>query len=132
MRIKEIPGLIEQVTSMLPVTQAEMWKVLGISSKEGSELIKYMLDGKYVKRSRTKIDGKWTFLLECVNGNRHAKKIDYTILLSGDKFPPCCGCKKDCMPANCMHLTDWVVAMSGNLPMDISKIGVSIAPSFEL
>lgn len=115
MKIKEIPRLREQVMSMLPVTQAEMWKALGISSKEGSELIRYMLDGKLVKRSRTKIEGKWTFLLESANGNRYAKKIDYSILLSDDKFSPCCGCEKDCMPANCMQLTEWVVPNNSHL-----------------
>lgn len=35
---------------MLPVTQAEIWKALGISSKDGSELIGYLylLDEKII------------------------------------------------------------------------------------
>ncbi len=95
---------------MLPVSQAEMWKVLGISSKDGSEHIGYLLNEKIVKRTTIKIDGKRTFLLESANGNGHAKRIGYSVLLSGDKFSPCCGCVEDCVPANCRQLAEWVIS----------------------
>ncbi|HWR26653.1 MAG TPA: Lrp/AsnC family transcriptional regulator [candidate division Zixibacteria bacterium] len=95
---------------MLPVSQAEMWKALGISSREGSELIGYLLGDKLIRRTRIKTDGKWTFLLESANGNGHPKKTDYSILLSGDRFSPCCGCEKDCVPASCMQLAEWVIS----------------------
>jgi hypothetical protein len=65
---------------MLPVSQVEMWKALGISSREGSELIGYLLGDKLIRRTRIKTDGKWTFLLESANGNGHAKKTDYSVL----------------------------------------------------
>lgn len=109
MKIKDILRLQEQVISMLPVSQAEMWKALGISSKEGSELIGYLLGEKLIRRTRIKTDGKWTFLLESANWNGHAKKIDFSALLYGGKFSPCCGCEKDCVPADCMQLNEWLV-----------------------
>jgi DNA-binding Lrp family transcriptional regulator len=109
MKIKDIPGLKEQVLNMLPVTQARMWKALGISSKDGSELIKYMLNDKVIKRTITTIEGKRTFLLESENGNPNAKKIDYSVMLSGDKFSPCCRCEEDCVPVDCVRLTEWVI-----------------------
>jgi hypothetical protein len=97
---------------MLPVTQAEMWKALGISSKDGSELIGYLLNEKIVKRTAIKIDGKRTFLLESANGNGHAKRIDYSALLASGKFSPCCGCGTECVPADCMRLIEWLVGNS--------------------
>lgn len=109
MKIKDIPGLKQQVISMLPVTQAEMWKVLGISSKDASELIGHMLGNKLIKRTKIKINGKWTFLLESTNGNGRAAKIDFSVLLSGNKFLPCCGCEEFCAPVKCTKLKEWVI-----------------------
>ncbi len=109
MKIKDIPRLQEQVISMLPVSQAEMWKALGISSREGSELIGYMLGDKLIRRTRIKTDGKLTFLLENANGNCHDKKTDYSVLVSCGRFSPCCRCEKDCVPASCLLLAEWVI-----------------------
>jgi DNA-binding Lrp family transcriptional regulator len=109
MKIKDIPRLRKQVMTMLPVTQAKMWKALGISSKDGSELIGYLINDKIVKRTTIKIDGKRTFLLESANGNGHAKIIDYSILLINGRFSPCCGCGTECVPVNCMRLIEWLI-----------------------
>lgn len=109
MKIIDIPRLREQVIDMLPVTQAEIWKALGISSREGSELIGHLLGDKLIRRTRIKTDGKWTFLLESANGNGHHKKISFSVLLYGNAFSPCCGCGEDCVPAGCMRLTAWVI-----------------------
>lgn len=110
MKIKDIPRLKQQVMSILPITQAEMWKALGINSKDGSELIGYMLNERLIKRTIIKIGSSRTFLLESANGTGHAKKTDFSVLLSGGKFSPCCGCEKDCVPAGCMQLAQWVIA----------------------
>ncbi len=110
MKIKDIPRLEEQVMSLLPIPQIEMRKALGLSSQDGSELIGHMLKDKLINRTIIKIEGKRTFLLERRNGNGHSKKTDYSALLSGDKFSPCSGCDKDCVPANCKQLVEWVVS----------------------
>ncbi len=106
MKIKDIPRLEEQVMSMLPVTQTEIWKTLGIGHRDGAELIGIMVKENLIKR--TKIER--TFLLERRNGNGHSKKTDYSALLSEGKFSPCSGCEKDCVPAYCEQLTGWVVS----------------------
>ena len=41
-----------------------MWKALGINSKDGSELIGYMLNERLIKRTIIKIGSRRTFLLE--------------------------------------------------------------------
>ncbi len=109
MKIKDIPRLEEQVMSMLPIAQIEMRKALGLSSQDGSELIGYMLKDKLINRTLINIEGKRTFLLERRNGNGHSKKTDYSALLSGDRFLPCCGCEKECVPEHCKQLTEWVI-----------------------
>ncbi len=112
MKTKDIPGLKGQVMRMLPITQAEVWKALRLSSKDGSELIGYMISDKLVKRTIIKIKGKRTFLLESSNGR--TRKFEPSILLSGDKFSPCCRCEKDCAPSDCMQLTEWAVQLQSN------------------
>ncbi len=109
MKIKDIPRLEEQVMSMLPIAQLEMRRALGLSSQDGSELIGHMLKDKLINRTIINIEGKRTFLLERRNGDGHSKKTDYSVLLSGDKFLPCCGCERECVPANCKQLTEWLV-----------------------
>ncbi len=109
MKIKDIPKLEEQVMSILPTAQVEMRKTLGLSSQDGSELIGHMLKDKLINRTIINIEGKRTFLLERRNVNGHSKKTDYSALLSKGKFSPCSGCEKDCMPANCKQLTEWLV-----------------------
>ena len=104
MKIKDIPELKERVMTMLPATQTDIWKTLGIGHRDGGMLISIMTQENLIKR--TKI--KKTFLLEIVNGNGHFKKTDYSVLLSGAKFSPCSGCEKDCLPAYCIQLTEWV------------------------
>ncbi len=110
MKTKDIPRLEEQVMRILPIAQIEMRRVLGLSSQDGSELIGYMLKDKLINRTVITIEGKRTFLLERRNGNGNSKKIEYSALLSGGKFLPCSGCEKDCVPANCEQLVEWVVS----------------------
>lgn len=103
MKIKDIPGLREEVLKMLPITQTEMWKTLGIGHRDGAELIGIMVKENLIKRTKIKN----TFLLESANGKK--PKISFSILLSASRFSPCYGCEKECMPASCMQLTEWVI-----------------------
>ncbi len=110
MKIKDIPRLTEQVFGMIPVTQTEKRKALGLSSQDSSELIGYLLNEKLIKRTTIKIGSSRAFLLESANGNGHAKRIDYSVLLSGEKFSPCCGCFEECVPVDCVRLKEWVIS----------------------
>ncbi len=87
-----------------------MRRALELSSQDGSELIRHMLKGKLINRTLIKTEGKRTFLLERRNVNSHSKKTDYSVLLSGSKFSPCSGCEKECIPAYCKQLTEWMVS----------------------
>ena len=72
MKKEDLPVLKQKVLDMLPVYQADMWKTLGIDSKEGSSLVSIMLNERLIMRTRH--DGH--FLLEKMNGNGHEKHID--------------------------------------------------------
>lgn len=111
MKIKDIPILKQKVLDILPITQAEIWKVLEIGSRDCSELITIMVGENLVKR--TKKDK--TFLIERLDGNGHEnghtkdKNERFSVLLSkSGKFSPCSGCVLVCDSTGCQLLTVWL------------------------
>ena len=105
MKVKDIPIFKQKVLCALPITQAEVSKMLGIDHRDTSKLIGVMLKDHIIKRTRA----DRTFLLEKNGSDIQEKKIDFNVLLSGDKFSPCCGCDLDCDPVNCNKLTVWIM-----------------------
>lgn len=104
MKVKDIPIFKQKVLDAIPITQAEITKMLGIDRRDTSRLIVAMLKEHIIKR--TKADS--TFLLE-KNGSNVCDKKDFRSLLSGDKFSPCCGCELECDPRHCHKLTEWLM-----------------------
>lgn len=121
MKVKDIPILKQKVLAMLPIKQSEVWKTLGIDSRDCSHIIGDMVKENLI----TKKKADKTFLLERIsisgNGNDNGngenkdkevekKKIDSTVLLSKEgRFAPCCGCQLECIPAKCNILTKWIL-----------------------
>lgn len=120
MKTQDIPALKEKVMGMLPITQAEIWKNLGINSKDASVLISIMVDEHLIKKTKT----AKTFLIEKINGDGQDKVEEETdqeyakdekvtfkdVLLSGrGEFSPCCGCLElVCNADTCRLLTKWI------------------------
>lgn len=108
MKVKDIPIFKQKTLDMLPITQAEVWKKLGINSRDGSELISIMLEEHLIKRTKQYN----TFLVERLNGDRKAekKKKSFLVLFSKNgKFSPCCGCLLDCNALTCKRLHNWLI-----------------------
>lgn len=111
MKIKDIPILKQKVLEMLPITQAEIWKVLGIDHRDVSRLVGVMVKEHIIKKTR--VDR--SFLLEKNNSNEHKNKICLEeVLLSHGKFSPCCGCELECDPGQCQKLAEWIMGSNSN------------------
>lgn len=104
MKIKDIPVLKQRVLDAIPITQAEVAKILGIDRRDTSRLIAVMLKEHAIKRTKTDS----TFLLE-KKSDVSEKKKDFGALLSGEKFSPCCGCGLECDPRHCQRLSEWLM-----------------------
>lgn len=110
MKTKDIPMLKQQVLDMLPITQSDVWKKLGIGHRDGSKLISIMTGECLIKKTRQNS----TFLLEHINEDgrgkkKVSKKSRHSPLLSKNgTFSPCCGCGKECDPAKCLSLAKWI------------------------
>lgn len=95
----------QKILDMLPITQPDMWKKLGINRRSGSRLVNAMLEEGLIKR--TKVDN--IFLLEKAGEVSHKKEKDFSALLSNNRFSPCCGCMIECDPRTCNMLTEWLI-----------------------
>lgn len=106
MKTKDIPSLKQKVLNMVPITQAEVWKTLGIGHRDGSTLVNIMLCENLI--TKRKLNN--TFLLERRNGERRKDdRPKYSSLLSArGSFSPCCGCNIECEPYQCDLLVEWV------------------------
>ncbi len=104
MKIKDIPIFRQKVLDALPITQAEVSKMLGIDHRATSKLIAAMLKEHSIKRIKT----DRTFLIEKNGSDVHEKKC-FDALLSGGKFSPCCGCELECDPGCCEKLIEWII-----------------------
>lgn len=116
MKLKDIPILEQRVLAILPISQGEMWKTLGISSQDGADLVEVMLKDKLIKRTQIKESkNRQRYMLEHFNGNgklRHKKKAGnkYAALIHNGQFSPCAGCQVDpCQPHVCAPLDEWVM-----------------------
>ncbi len=96
-----------QILNMLPMVQSDIWKRLNIDSSACARLIDAMLEEKLI--IRTKLSK--SFIIEKVHIDKvEKKKIDYTILISGEnKFSPCCGCSLVCDAGPCVILSNWLI-----------------------
>lgn len=89
------------------ILQSELWKELGVSSREGSRMAKKFEEKDKVIREKVLKDGRWTYKL-------YSKKEPVT--LNSVKGCPCLICDEvdKCFrggtrdPVYCMALTAWI------------------------
>ncbi|KON31274.1 hypothetical protein AC482_01230 [miscellaneous Crenarchaeota group-15 archaeon DG-45] len=94
------------------VLQSEMWKKLGVSSREGSRLALKFEEKGVVERRKILHNGRWTYAL-------HSRRQPVTI--DSLKGCPCLKCEEidKCVPGgmmspvSCGRLTDWIEAGAG-------------------
>jgi Lrp/AsnC family transcriptional regulator, leucine-responsive regulatory protein len=92
------------------VFQNQLWKELDIDSRKCSRVIAKLLKDGLITRESAVDNGARTFLLKVA----HKEEPCFELLLSGDMFSPCAGCRDACQPESCERLTAWVV----NLPQE--------------
>ncbi len=92
------------------VFQNQLWKELDIDSRKCSRVIAKLLKDGLITRESAVDNGARTFLLKITQ----REEPSFDLLLSGDMFSPCAGCRDACQPESCERLTMWVL----NLPQD--------------
>ncbi|MDG6243258.1 MAG: Lrp/AsnC family transcriptional regulator [Methanolobus sp.] len=92
------------------VFQNELWKILEIDSRKCSRVVSKLLDDDLIIREQAVSNGARTYLLKI----KEEKKPCFDLLLSGDMFSPCAGCRDACQPEACEKLTVWVANLNDN------------------
>ena len=94
------------------ILQSEMWKKLGVSSREGSRLALKFEEKGVIERRKVLHNGRWTYRL-------HSMRQPVTI--DSVKGCPCLTCREieKCAlgglssPINCDLLTEWIETNAG-------------------
>ncbi|WP_406661586.1 Lrp/AsnC family transcriptional regulator [Methanolobus sp. ZRKC3] len=87
------------------VFQNELWKLLEIDSRKCSRIVSKLLDDDLINRESAVSNGARTYLLTV----KEEKKPSYDLLMAGEVFSPCAGCRDACQPEICDKLTFWVM-----------------------
>jgi B-block binding subunit of TFIIIC. len=90
------------------VFQNELWKMLDIDSRKCSRVVSKLLDDELIIREQAVSNGARTYLLKV----KEEEIPCFDLLLSGDMFSPCAGCRDACQPEACGKLTAWVANLN--------------------
>ncbi|SFM32084.1 helix-turn-helix transcriptional regulator [Methanolobus profundi] len=90
------------------VFQNELWKVLEIDSRKCSRVVSKLLDDDLITREQAVSNGARTYLLKV----KEEEKPCFDLLMSGEMFSPCAGCRDACQPESCEKITAWVANIS--------------------
>ena len=86
------------------VFQNELWKMLEIDSRKCSRVVSKLLKEDLITREQAVSNGARTYLLKV----KEEEKPCFDLLMSGEMFSPCAGCRDACQPEICEKLTAWV------------------------
>ncbi len=92
------------------VFQNQLWKMLDIDSRKCSRVISKLLVDELIVREQAVSNGARTFLLKVKEG----KRPTFELLMAGEVFSPCAGCRDACQPENCEKLTYWVMHLKND------------------
>ena len=89
------------------ILQSEMWKTLGVTSREGSRLALKFEEKGAVERKRVLHEGRWTYKLF---------SLSKPVTIDSIKDCPCIVCEEldkcfsggQLSPLHCMNLTVWI------------------------
>ncbi len=103
-------GMEEEVLKVIRenkdgVFQNELWKLMDIDSRKCSRIVTKLLKNELISREKSVNNGARTYLITVST----PKVISYDLLLAGEMFSPCAGCRLACQPEYCPYLTDWIL-----------------------
>ena len=90
------------------VFQNQLWKMLNIDSRKCSRVISKLLEEDLIIREQAVSNGARTYLLKL----SEEKKPVFELLMAGEIFSPCAGCRDACQPESCEKLTFWIMNLA--------------------
>ncbi len=96
------------------IPQSQLWKELGINSRQGVRTVRTLLDEGLVERESIVSDGvracrlRFTGVIEEYVPPTVPDSSNYELLIAGGVFVPCIGCIDECKPPRCIRLNRWI------------------------
>ncbi len=90
------------------ILQNELWKKAEIDRRKCSRIVdKLEKEGK-ISREQESTGGTRTYRIRFAEKIEKEKVRDFRLLLVKDIFAPCTGCTLECMPEECIPLSEWI------------------------
>lgn len=89
------------------ILQNELWKTGKIDSSKCSRIVMKLEKDGLITREQDSSKGTKTYLIKPVIKKENKAK-NFNLLLVKDLFSPCTGCSLECIPENCLNLSEWV------------------------
>ncbi|CAG0958285.1 MAG: MarR family transcriptional regulator [Candidatus Methanoperedens sp.] len=89
------------------ILQNELWKTGKIDSSKCSRIVMKLEKDGLITREQDSSKGTKTYLIKPVIKKENKAK-NFNLLLIKDLFSPCTGCSLECIPENCLNLSEWV------------------------
>jgi predicted transcriptional regulator len=92
------------------ILQNELWKTAKIDSSKCSRIVTKLKNDGLITREQDSSKGTKTYLIKAVV-KKEKKAKNFKLLLTKDLFSPCTGCSLECVPENCIPLSEWVYCL---------------------
>lgn len=86
------------------VFQNELWKLLEIDSRKCSRILTKLMKAELISRESSVNNGASTYLIKVIAPEEES----FELLLAGEMFSPCAGCRLACQPEQCELLSTWI------------------------
>ncbi|NPE28710.1 Lrp/AsnC family transcriptional regulator [Methanococcoides sp. SA1] len=98
------------------VFQNELWKLLEIDSRKCSRILNKLIKSELISRESSVNNGASTYLIKIVAPEEES----FDLLLAGEMFSPCAGCRLACQPEHCELLSAWIEQLASE-PSNIEE-----------
>lgn len=92
------------------ILQNELWKTAKIDSSKCSRIVAKLEKEGLISREQDSSKGSKTYLIKSIE-KKVEKVKNYKLLLVEDIFSPCTGCSIECIPEQCLPLSEWVIRL---------------------
>ncbi len=92
------------------ILQNELWKTAKIDSSKCSRIVAKLEKEGLITREQDSSKGMKTFLIKPVV-KKEEKERDFRLLQTRDMFSPCTGCSLECVPEQCIRLSEWIYCL---------------------
>ena len=89
------------------ILQNELWKTAKIDSSKCSRIVAKLEKEGQITRESDSSKGSKTFLIKYIE-KKQEKVRNFKLLMVQDMFSPCTGCSLECVPEQCIPMSEWV------------------------